>query len=64
MQYDALLTHARFVFEPHPHLEGRIWHDSKGRFNDGDSIHTSRLLSQEAGHIFVTKNTRYLVVLS
>lgn len=65
MEYDALLTNARFMFGADgTRLHGNIWHDSAGRYKDGEVITTSRLITQLDAHIFQTRNTRYLVVLA
>ncbi len=41
-------------------LEGEIYNDARGRFADGASVTTSRLLSINfITHIAVTKNTEY-----
>lgn len=65
MEYDALLTNAIFIFgDDGARLHGNVWHDSAGRFENGEVITTSRLVAQNLGHIFQTKNTRYLVVFA
>lgn len=63
MEFDAILTNAHFMFEPHPHLVGNIWQDKKGRFQDGDTVHTSQLVGHFGRGIFATKNSRYLVIM-
>lgn len=62
--YDAILLKASWSFhDDGARLHGFVHGDKKGRFADGDYIHTTPVLSHE-GHIFHTKNTRYLVVLA
>lgn len=42
-------------------VSGKVYNDSKGRFNDGDRIRTSQIIGVE-GDIIITKNTRYKLV--
>lgn len=41
---------------------GRVYNDRKERFQDGETIRTSKVLRIEGGRILQTRNTRYLLV--
>jgi len=42
-------------------VNGRIFNDSKGRFSDGDRVHTSTIRFLANGRL-ETRNTKYLLV--
>lgn len=42
-------------------LIGDVHGDSKGRFEDGERIHTSVIVRELPGDVFVTKNSTYKV---
>lgn len=42
-------------------LTGRIYGDRKGRFADGEWVHTSRILEELPGDVFRTRNSTYVV---
>lgn len=63
-EYDGILVGATFESNVGVYW-GRIYGDKKGRFNDGDSIHTSRVISKDyyQGYQVVnTRNSKYLMV--
>ena len=41
-------------------IVGAVYEDARGRFNDGDTIRTSKVV-QEDGHIILTANSIYEV---
>jgi hypothetical protein len=63
MKYDAILKDAiiRDIGEP---VRGCVFSDSKGRFEDGESVSTSNLLEiicNDEGNFLRTKNNVYKV---
>ena len=42
-------------------LMGCVYGDTKGRFRDGDYIHTSYVVRELEGDVFVTRNNAYRV---
>lgn len=44
-------------------LRGAIYGDTRGRFNDGDYVITSRVVSHE-GNVYRTKNSEYAVTFA
>jgi hypothetical protein len=56
--FDAILVDAMFA---NGFLYGRCYADRKGRFANGEYIHTSRVLATD-GEVHTTRNTRYFVV--
>lgn len=60
--YDAELHNwSRYSLSKKAVYFGNIWHDSKGRFADGQEIRTSLEESVEDG-ILQTMNTRYKLI--
>lgn len=58
LHHDAELHH---WYRRHNSLVGRVWNDSKGRFEDGLLIVTSRVIKEQNG-VAQTLNTKYLLV--
>ena len=63
LEYDAVLKNARWDFDDmrSPNLVGAIYDDARGRFPDGDVVHTSTVMAELGNRIFQTRNTKYLV---
>lgn len=58
VEYDAELRNWRELGNAY---YGEIWNDSKGRFPNGHTVKTSKVVKVE-DNILHTRNTRYLLV--
>lgn len=64
MQITGTLKNARLIIEGDPRcpcLVGDVYGDSKGRFQDGERVTTSRLVRHDDGSIFKTLYSVYRV---